>query len=260
MKKRVCALLAALLLALLPAPLALASSTMPYVLDLEGLLTQEEADQLEQQAASMARQYGCGVYIVTLHDFTAYGSGGVYEVTQALYLDGANGFGVGEGKEGILLLLSMSERDYALYAYGDLAEAAVNSYSIGRLEDAFLDDLGDNDWFGGFSDYQTACGQLLDRAAAGKPVGPSPVPYIAGSAAVSLVIALVVCLILKAQMKSVRRQTAANQYILGGGVKLTAQYDHFSHSTETRRRLESKSSGGTRGGGGGRGFGSSGKF
>lgn len=260
MKMRVLSLLAALVLVIALCPPALAADAVPYVLDLEGLLDQDQADRLERQAETLAGQYGCGVYIVTVNDYTDYGAGDVFDVAQALYLDGANGFGVGDGREGVLLLLSMSERDYALFVYGELAETAVNDYSRGRLEDAFLDNLGENDWFGGFSDYQSVCGQLLARAAAGEPVGPSPAPYIAGSVAVSMVIALVVCLILKGRMKSVRQGTEASRYIFGGGVKLTQQSDRYSHSTETRRRIEKNTGGARSGGGGGRGSGSSGKF
>lgn len=262
MKQRICSLLAAALLALSLCPPALASNAAPYVLDLEGLLNQDQAAQLEEQAASLAREYGCGVYILTVNDYTDYGYGGIFEVAQSLYLDEANGYGVGGGREGVLLLLSMSERDYALFVYGALAETAINDYSRGRLEDAFLDDLGADDWYAGFSDYQSVCGQLLARAAAGEPVGPSPAPYILGSAAVSLVIALIVCLILKGQMKSVRQGVEAGQYVLGNGLNLTDRRDQFTHTTQTRRRIEKNTGGGTRslGGGGGRGSGSSGKF
>ena len=79
--------------------------------------------------------------------------------------------------------------------------------------------------------------------------------------------ALLVCMILKGQMKSVRKGVDANVYTTaGGGLKLTDSYDHYTHTTETRRKIESDSGGGGRSSGGtvsrsgGGGHGRSGKF
>lgn len=59
-------------------------------------------------------------------------------------------------------------------------------------------------------------------------------------------IALVVCLILRAKMKSVHKGVDANVYATGGGLTLTDSYDHYSHTTESRTKIvdESKSGGG----------------
>ena len=134
------------------------------------------------------------------------------------------------------------------------------------MEERFLSYFGDNDWNGGVSSYLTACDEFLELAEAGKPVRVSAIPAILITIAGSCLIALVVCLILKGQMKSVRKGVDANVYTAaGGGLKLTDSYDHYTHTTETRRKIES-SSGGSGGGGstssrsGGGGHGRSGKF
>ena len=58
-------------------------------------------------------------------------------------------------------------------------------------------------------------------------------------------------MILKGQMKSVRKGVDANVYTMaGGGLKLTDSYDHYTHTTETRRKIESDSGGGGRSSGG----------
>ena len=94
----------------------------------------------------------------------------------------------------------------------------------------------------------------------------SPVPLILAVVAGSCVIALVVCLILRAKMKSVHKGVDANVYATGGGLTLTDSYDHYTHTTETRRKIESDSGGGGRSSGGtvsrsgGGGHGRSGKF
>ena len=62
-------------------------------------------------------------------------------------------FGAGENRDGIMVLLSMDERDYAMFVYGKNAEYAFNKYGQEQLEDAFLGYFSDNDWYGGASHY-----------------------------------------------------------------------------------------------------------
>ncbi|MFR7894315.1 MAG: hypothetical protein ACLU38_09810 [Dysosmobacter sp.] len=79
----------------------------------------------------------------------------------------------------------------------------------------------------------------------------SPLPAIGIAVAVSCLIAFLVCMILKGQVKSVRKGVDANVYTTaGGGLKLTDSYDHYTHTTETRRKIESDSGGGGRSSGG----------
>ena len=63
---------------------------------------------------------------------------------------------------------------------------------------------------------------------------------------VPLLVAFTVCSIFKAQMKTAKMQQAAQEYIDGQGLVLTAQNDRFLHTTRTERYIEPpKSSGGT---------------
>ena len=163
-------------------------------------------------------------------------------------------------------MLSMKERDYAMFVYGEWAEYAFDRYGAEQLENRFLSCFSDGDWYGGISNYLTACDEFLELAEAGKPVRSSPLPAIGIAVAVSCLIAFLVCMILKGQMKSVRKGVDANVYTTaGGGLKLTDSYDHYTHTTETRRKIESNSGGGRSSGGtvsrsGGGGHGRSGKF
>ena len=109
--------------------------------------------------------------------------------------------------------------------------------------------------------------EIMIPLVAGKPVRSSPLSAIGIAVAVSCLIAFLVCMILKGQMKSVRKGVDANVYTTaGGGLKLTDSYDHYTHTTETRRKIESDSGGGGRSSGGtvsrsgGGGHGRSGKF
>ena len=56
------------------------------------------------------------------------------------------------------------------------------------------------------------------------------------------------CLLLKRKMQTVHKKVEANEYVAAGGLTLTKQYDHYTHTTETRRKIhdDSDSGGGTR--------------
>lgn len=256
MKKRISVIFTALFLSFaLCVPVLAANRTMNYVIDADNLLTYEEWEPLEDQAAEISRRHGCGVYVMVVDNYTTYGSESIYDTAAKIYHD--DSFGEGAGLDGILLLVSMSTRDYALFVCGEYAEYAFNSYGQSMVEDAFLPSLSENDWRGGFSAYLTACDEYLTLAAEGAPLQESPVGGILMAVGISCAIALVVCLVLKGKMKSVRRKAEAQTYVTPDGLCLTDSYDRYTHTTETRRRIEKNNSSSHSGGGG---SGRSGKF
>lgn len=249
-------LLLALLLTLLVVPAQ--ATELGYVTDAAGLLTDEEWQELESLCGSVSDRFDCGVYIVTVDDFTDYGSGDVFEVTYGIYHDYA--LGKGADRDGLILLLSMAERDYALFVYGDHAEYAFNIDGQIMLEEQFLPLFGENNWYGGFRVYAETCGEYLALAEAGEPVRGNPTGTILLLVGISFLISLVVVCILKRGMKNVKPQTQARQY-LSGQLKLTSRHDQYTHTTETRRKIESSSgSGSSHARVGGGGSGRSGKF
>lgn len=236
-------------------------SQLGYVIDTVPLLSDEEWNSLEDMAERVSTRYGCGVYIVAVDDYADYGAGDVFDVITQIYHGNGNGFGIGTGRDGIMLLLSMDDRDWAMFVYGENAEYTFNSYGQEQLEEAFLDNFADNDWYGGFSDYIEACGEYLAKAEEGRPVRANPLWGIGMSAGLSCLVALAVCMVMKRKMKTARQKTEADAYISNGGLMLTASHDHYTHTTETSRKIESSSgSSGSSGRSGGGGSGRSGKF
>lgn len=261
MKKRFLSLLLALCLTVLLTGTLCVCASEPQlnnVTDAALLLTDDEAQTLDLQSLQLATQYGVGVYIVTVDDYCDFDPTGVYEATYGIYHEYT--MGVGDGRDGIMLLLSMRERDFALFCYGENAQYAFNDYAQQQLEDAFLDYFANDDWNGGFAAYLRECEYCLEQAAAGEPVSASPVTMILIFCGVSLVIAAIVCAILAGQMKTVHKKTTAGAYA-AGGLNLTQQFDQFTHRTETRRKIErNNSSSNSQSHSGGGGSGRSGKF
>ena len=234
---------------------------MNYIFDLSDQLSYEEWAELEARAADISQRHGCGVYAAFVDDFTEYGGGNdVYKTTYQLYH--ASELGMGADRDGIIILLSMDDRDYAMFVYGDHAEYAFDRYGQKELEDAFLGYFGDNDWYGGVSHYLDTCDEYLTRAEDGKPVRKNTLPMYIIVVAASCAIAGGICLMLKWKMKTVHQKAEANEYVAAGGLNLTKQYDRYTHTTETRRKIhdDSDSDSGTSSCSGGGGSGRSGKF
>ena len=233
-------------------------SQLYYVTDEADILTDDEDLQLEEMAETVSKEYGIGVYIVTLDDYQNYGTGDVYEVTYGIYHEYT--MGEGEGRDGIMLLLSMYDRDWAMFCYGENCEYAFNEYGQEQLESVFLDNFGEDDWYGGFADYIGECESYMQQAAAGKPVSASPKGPILIMSAFVLFITLLIIGGMWISMNDVAKKTNASNYI-SGSLNLTGKSDTFTHRTETRRRIETSSSGGgSHSHSGGGGSGRSGKF
>ncbi len=235
-----------------------AEAQIYYVTDAAGLLSENEDMQLEKMAETVSQKYGVGVYIVTVDDYRDISSGGVYTATYTLYHEYT--MGEGAGRDGIVLLLSMKERDWAMFCYGEQCEYAFNEYGQEQLEEVFLDDFKEDDWYSGFEDYIKECSVYLQKAEDGKPVRKSPVIPIIIVTGMALFVALLVLGFIWWPMKSVAEKSTANDYI-AGNLRLTEKTDTFTHRTQSRRKIErSSSDGGSRSESGGGGSGRSGKF
>lgn len=250
MKQRFVTLLLALLAALtLTVPAwAEQQSGDPFVYDTAGLLSEADYADLEQTADAISWQYRCAVYIVTVDDYGRYG-GDAYEAAANIY--NGQDFGIGAERSGILLLLSMWDRSYAMYVRDGYAKSMVGNYAQEQLENSFLPYFSSDDWYGGFRAYLTTCGDDMALADMGQPVKRPVTKVLLPALLVGCGVSLVICLLLKAKMKSVRKGVEADVYVTAEGLDLTERYDRYTHTTETRRRKNKQD--GTESGGGGSG-------
>ena len=158
--------------------------------------------------------------------------------------------------------LSMAERDFQMLAHGDTANAAFTDYGKYIMQDEFLDNFREDDWYGGFADYIAACGRYLEANANGAPIDVEPSDeteeedeplsfgdklFFAALMAfrfglpLGLIVAFIVCAVYKRQLKSVRRATEAARYTVSGGAEITAREDRFTHTTEVRTPIKTES-------------------
>lgn len=254
MKKRISSLLAVMALALFLCVPALAAgfdeAELYFVTDEAGLLSEQEWSDLEARAEEISLKYKCGVYIIAVDNFANYADGNdVVEAAKNLYREYSLGYG-GE-RSGVLLLLSMAERDYDLLAYG-YGNTAFTDYGKDQLAEKFLDNFKDDDWYGGFQDYLEKSGSMLKSAREGHPLDVDSNPLIRPAGiGISLLVGCVAAFVIAVgvsdrMMKSVSAKTKADTYLIAGSVEITGREDHFTHTTETRTKIEKSSgSGGT---------------
>ena len=260
MKRKICSFLLAFLLLLTLTPAALADGAQPsYITDDAGILTASETASLEKAAQHIAQRYGVGIYLVTVNDACRIDSRGTYEAAYTYYH--RNSLGAGAERNGAILLLSMNDRAFAHFYYGEKSEYAFNRYAQEQIEDTFLDNFRENDWYGGFEDYVKECSVYLEKASVGKPVRASLFYPLLIVIALSLLAAAAVVAVIWRKIEKVSKKATANDYV-SAGLRLTEQTDRFTHKTTSSRKIErsSSSSGSSYSESGGGGSGRSGKF
>ena len=262
MKRILASLLLVIILLLSLSVCAHAEARIDYVSNYAGILSSDEQKDRRDRAAAVSAQYDFGVYVVVVDDHTQYVNGSIEDFAEEIFH--SYGLGVGETEEGMILAMSMKERDYDIYAHGEFGNYAFTDYGKEQLADSFLDNFRRNDWAGGFRDFIETSADMLQKAKDGNPVDiwiPDPDPVETGpsfdgfKAAISLAMGALfgggAVGGMKRSMKTAVKQTQAENYIRGG-VNLRGERDTFVNRTVTRTRIrqENNSSSSSRPGGG----------
>lgn len=261
MKKSILILMSLLLLLSLPVTAFAAGdekAELYHVTDLYGLLSTEETGKLESLAENISSRNGCSVYVLVVKDYRDYDTN-TFDFAKGVFSDYKLGWG--EDKEGVMLMLSMADRDYELIFHGPRTENAFTEYGRDRLEDRMLRCLRENRYYDGFVEYMTCCDEYLTAAENGKPVdyekGFSFLFFLPG-----LMAAGVTFTALYVPMHSAGIKREAGDYITSSKMNLRDQRDVFVNRTVHRRPRNTESSGGSHGSShsGGGYSGRSGKF
>lgn len=180
--------------------------------------------------------HGVNVVVVTVPDLNGYEP---EDYAQRLYKDNYSG-------DGVILMLSMSDRDWAIWATQGKAREAMNEDAREHTADEILDYLRNNDYSSAFIRYADTVDEMLTLAEQGKPY-KKPMSLLC--IPIALVIGLVAALIgtgsMKAQLKSVAAQRSANNYVKKNSFNVTYSRDIFLYKTvDVHERAESSSDGG----------------
>jgi len=249
MNKLISVLLLIFCLTLAIAP-AVHAADLELVADYAELLTDDQWAELNDRAEMISEQYQCEVAIVTVEDPD---DGDAYEYAKSVYQE--YNYGYGGDKSGVMLFLNMkdsaNERACELIAFGFGNTAFTDHGKNVMLDDYIVPQLSNDQYYQAFTAYLDKSEEYLKMARDGSPFdkGTSAAMLIKLAITIFLpiLIALIMCSIWKAQMKTAKIAKAADNYIPANGFRLTGQADQFLYRTTTRRKIEtsSSSSGGT---------------
>lgn len=247
-----------LMLCLLLAQTVSATST-DLMVDEADLLTIEQEASLEEKLEELGAKYQVDVVIVTTD--TLYGK------SPRVYADDyydTHGY----GENGVLLLISMEDNDWYISTCG-YGITAFTDAGIEYIGEQVTEHLSHGEYKAAFEEFIEQCDDFLRQAETGDPYDSGNLPKgdfpwgscILFAVVAGLVVAVIVIVCLKRQLKSVRREDSAGNYVRPGSLQLTASGDIFLYHTVTRREkprqssgssTHSSSSGRTHGGGGGK--------
>ena len=247
-KKLILLFLASLMLLAFSIPtLAYSGEAESFVYDDADILTPYEELRLDAKLSVISEKYGAEISIMTVDYTDGYIGGYIEQVYDEM------GLGYGENHDGVLLLVCMSTREYRILSNG-FAASAISMDAIGKIGDYITPDLSDGYYFDSFNKFADKCDYYLDGYINGFPFDflKYGLIYIGVGAAVGLITVLV----MKFQLKSVRKKNDANVYVKSGSMHITRAADYFLYSnlskTPRQTNNSSSSSGGSRNVGGGR--------
>lgn len=211
-----------------------------FLYDEADLLTDEEEAVLTGKLQSISSTYQAQIVICTIASMDGA------DIDRYLdYLYDTTGFGYGENKDGVLLLVCMAPREYRILSNG-FAGVAIDDDAIDTMGDAFVSDLSEGSFAAAFTEFADQCAYYLDGHLNGFPFNFGKNLLI--SLAVGIAVGVIVAFLLKGQLKTVRKQDRANVYVKQNSMNLTHQSDIYLYRTVSRTK---KSSSGSSSGSGG---------
>ncbi|MGM9680881.1 MAG: TPM domain-containing protein [Eubacteriales bacterium] len=210
-----------------------------YVFDEAGILTDRQSETLDEKLASVSSLRDCDVMVLTVKSL-GYRSAQAYADD---YYD-ENGLGRGDGDDGILLLVSVYDREWAISTYGFGIEA-ITEDALDRIEDDIFTDLSEDRYYEAFLSYADTADFMLERAREGKPYRVFPWIIIPISLILGLVIALVCVNSMKKKLKSVRRATGASDYVRKNSLNIRDRRDVYLYSTVSKIPIPKDNGGGS---------------
>lgn len=254
MKKRVVSIIFAIFLVSLSVLPAFAesegASTYGRLVDNAKLLSEDEYSQLKEHIDTVSEKYTFDVVIVTEKS--------IGDKTPTEYADDFfdyKGYGEGDNHDGILFLLDMENRKWAISTTG-AGIPYFTDYGQEKIMDDVKPYLSDGEYYDAFDTFVTMCDDYINTAITDEPYDVNnqpktiiPIYYIIfGGVGIGALVGFIVVLIMKSKLKTVRMQPLASSYVKSGSFKLTEHSDLFLYrniSKTAKPKDNDSSSGGS---------------
>jgi uncharacterized protein len=163
-----------------------------------------------------------------------------------------NGYGRGDNRDGLVLLVSMEYSDWWISTRGYDITAFTNA-GIEYIGEQVTPYLSDGKYADAVEEFAAQCETFIAQAKTGDPFDTHNLPKEPFNKGMALVIALIAGFIigkiyagkLKGELTSVRRQTAAVGYVREGSLNVTNSNEFFLYRNVSRSAKPTSSSGGS---------------
>lgn len=206
-----------------------------YVADYADILTDEEEQTLNDRLTQISDYNDCSVVVLTVYSL----EGKTAQAYADDYYD-YNDFNY----NGILFLISTEERDWAMSTCGD----SIDVFSDARLDYIFEQmryDLKYDDFNSAFTTFADLCEEFYNNPEEYDDYNNYEESEEGSNLLLSLVFGLIIgtitTIVFYSQLKSVKFDKAANNYVKSNSLNILQKKDMFLYSTETKTRKESSS-------------------
>jgi len=224
---------------------AIADTTekMSRLTDNGGLLDTYERAELLSRLNESSERYSMDMVIVT-EESIGYSDPEDYADDFFDY----NGFGFGDGRDGILLLVSMEYRDWHISTSGR-AMTTFTEYGLEYLGDAVMEHLSDGEYYEAFETFIDLSSELIEFEKENGPYDRDDRPAVPFgisilSVIIGVIVSVIAVLIMSSKHKTVRSKAQANDYLVRDSFILKEKKDQFLYFTLRRVPRENNSSSG----------------
>lgn len=241
-----------------------AQSHLSRLIDNASLLSDYEKSSLESKLDSISKNQECDVVILTTNTSE--------DKTTTEYADDFydyNNYGMGNDKNGVLLLINMEEHDWYISTCG-FGITAFTDDGIDYIGNEIKPYLRDGKYSKAFETYANLCDKFITQAKTDKPYDKKNLPKkpfkiileILISVGMGVAIAFILGKAMKSQLKTVKSKARATDYVDKDSLNITNSNEMFIFSRISRTAkpkekssgssTHQSSSGTTHGGGGGK--------
>ena len=229
------------------------------VVDCACLLREQEKADLLLRLDEISQRQQLDVVIVTVNSLN-----GKSAMDYADDFFDFNGYGFGEARDGILLLISMEQRDWWISTSG-YGITAFTDAGLEYISDRVVPKLSRGEYAKAFGIFAEKCDSFITQARTGTPYDVDHMPKepfrfglcLSISVILGLFAAGCVVWFLERQLITVRQQAEAESYLLFGVPQLKVNKEIYLYSTMSSRpriKLENFGEGGSGGSSFGGGF------
>ena len=219
---------------------------LPRLVDDADLLTNEEESKLLIKLDEISERQKLDVAIVTKYSLEGKSATGYADDFFDYY-----GYGMGSNSDGILILLSMENRDWAISTYG-YGKIAFTDSGQEFIINSIKKDLSKDNYNRAFNQYAELCDDFITKAKTDKPYDSGNLPkrslsprWILFSLIGGVIIALISTGMMKSSLKTVSMQAVADSYVVQNSMNITDNQDLFLYNIvdRTAKPKEKESSG-----------------